>query len=196
MPTPVASSSIFTPRPQLAAWSLRTPESRTQPRTGVEPGDPQHEAEGWTRCPRGRENTQVAASDSHSSVDAPPIGTSAKVPRRKPLADQTYFVPRRAGHGCVVPPGSSVCVCRSRLSARIGAAKKAEAHRPGWWRARRDIPGPVNGPAAAAVEVIKGRAFGSRPPTLQPSQLDLFENTRVVVHSAAMVVYRSEGARG
>ena len=56
MPTPVASSSIFTPRPQLAAWSLCTPESRTQPRTGVEPGDPQHEAEGWTRCPRGREN--------------------------------------------------------------------------------------------------------------------------------------------
>ena len=28
--------------------------SGTQPRPGVEPGDPQHEAEGWTQCPQGR----------------------------------------------------------------------------------------------------------------------------------------------
>ena len=26
--------------------------NRTEPRPGVEPGDPQHKAEGWTRCPR------------------------------------------------------------------------------------------------------------------------------------------------
>ena len=25
-----------------------------QPRPGVEPGDPQHKAEGWTLCPQGR----------------------------------------------------------------------------------------------------------------------------------------------
>ena len=29
-----------------------------QPRPGVEPGDPQHKAEGWTQCPRGREHAQ------------------------------------------------------------------------------------------------------------------------------------------
>ena len=28
-----------------------------QPRPGVAPGDPQHEAEGWTWCPRGRESS-------------------------------------------------------------------------------------------------------------------------------------------
>ena len=28
--------------------------SGTQPRPGVEPGDPQHEAEGWTQCLQGR----------------------------------------------------------------------------------------------------------------------------------------------
>ena len=27
-----------------------------QPRPGVAPGDPQHEAEGWTLCPRGRQS--------------------------------------------------------------------------------------------------------------------------------------------
>ena len=29
-----------------------------QPRPGVEPGDPQRKAEGWTQCPRGREHAQ------------------------------------------------------------------------------------------------------------------------------------------
>ena len=31
--------------------------NRTQPRPGVAPGDPQHEAEGWTWCPRGGESS-------------------------------------------------------------------------------------------------------------------------------------------
>ena len=33
-----------------------------QPRPGVAPGDPQHEAEGWTWCPRGRESADNAAT--------------------------------------------------------------------------------------------------------------------------------------
>ena len=33
-----------------------------QPRPGVEPGGPQHEAEGWTLCPRSREHAHDAAS--------------------------------------------------------------------------------------------------------------------------------------
>ena len=33
-----------------------------QPRPGVAPGDPQHEAEGWTWCPRGRENADDAVT--------------------------------------------------------------------------------------------------------------------------------------
>ena len=33
-----------------------------QPRPGVAPGDPQHEAEGWTWCPRGRESADDAAT--------------------------------------------------------------------------------------------------------------------------------------
>ena len=33
-----------------------------QPRPGVAPGDPQHEAEGWTWCPQGRESADDAAT--------------------------------------------------------------------------------------------------------------------------------------
>ena len=33
-----------------------------QPRPGVEPGDPQHKAEGWTQCPRGREHMRSDAA--------------------------------------------------------------------------------------------------------------------------------------
>ena len=36
-----------------AVASLRERDS-SAPRPGFEPGDPQHEAEGWTQCPRGR----------------------------------------------------------------------------------------------------------------------------------------------
>ena len=51
-----------TRQPRPARSSTReSNESSQQPRPGVEPDDPQHEAEGWTRCPQGRENS---ASDA------------------------------------------------------------------------------------------------------------------------------------
>ena len=47
-----------------------------QPRPGVEPGDPRHEAEGWTRCPRGRENSaatqRVAQVFLYGKAKTPP----------------------------------------------------------------------------------------------------------------------------
>ena len=46
-----------------------------QPRPGVAPGDPQHEAEGWTWCPRGRESSvalqQVAQVLLYGKVKTP-----------------------------------------------------------------------------------------------------------------------------
>ena len=54
---------------------LRERESNAA-RPGVEPGDPQHEAEGWTRCPRGRENSKatqrVAQVFLYGKAKAPP----------------------------------------------------------------------------------------------------------------------------
>ena len=56
----------------------RIEQSSVSPRPGFEPGDPQHEAEGWTQCPRGRESKQAA--DSGSSVPPARLESTGRAP--------------------------------------------------------------------------------------------------------------------
>jgi hypothetical protein len=64
-----------------------------QPRPGVAPGDPQHEAEGWTLCPRGREHAQRCSESSKSFC------TAKQRPRQNDVLENGRYQMRPAHHG-------------------------------------------------------------------------------------------------